>query len=115
MGFRHAYVNGGSQVRRVLVLVQCISKVLEVWRLFTWLRGCICASLSGRISIRLLDARTLLDMVLESRRVHLMYLFDGTVPFGFLTILYFWCFDLLLGKEVEMLLEREGLQAFSLG
>ena len=35
MGFRHAYENGGSQVRRVLVLAQCISKVLEVWRLFT--------------------------------------------------------------------------------
>ena len=44
MVFRHAYVNGGSQVRRVLVLAQCISRVIEVWRLFDWLRGCIYAS-----------------------------------------------------------------------
>ena len=41
MVFRHAYVNGGSQVRRVLVLVQCISKVIEVWRLSNWSKGCI--------------------------------------------------------------------------
>ena len=36
---RHVYVNGGSQVRRVLVLAQCISKVLEVWRLFKLVKG----------------------------------------------------------------------------
>ena len=47
----------------------------------------------------IMDARTLLDMVLESRRVHLMYLLHGTVPFGFLTILYFRRFDLLSGKK----------------
>lgn len=38
MVFRHAYVNGGSQVRRVLVLAQYTSKELEVWHLFNWLR-----------------------------------------------------------------------------
>ena len=39
MVFRHAYVNGGSQVRKVLVLAQCTSKELEVWRLLNWLRA----------------------------------------------------------------------------
>ena len=38
MVFRHAYVNGGSQVRKVLVLAQCTSKELEVWRRFNQLR-----------------------------------------------------------------------------
>lgn len=37
MAFRHAYVNGGSQVRRVLDLAQCTSKEPEVWHLFNWL------------------------------------------------------------------------------
>ena len=34
MVFRHVYVNGGSQVRRVLVLARSINKVLKVRRLF---------------------------------------------------------------------------------
>ena len=42
-------------------------------------------------------------MGLESRRVHLTKLSHGTITFGFLTVLHFWCFDLLLEKRVKML------------
>ena len=49
-------------------------------------------------------------MDLESRRTHLMYLFHGTVTFGFLTILHFRCFDLLSAKEVKMRSERVELK-----
>lgn len=42
--FRHAYVNGGSQVRRVLVLAQYTSKEIELWRLFKLAKGCIWGS-----------------------------------------------------------------------
>ena len=53
----------------------------------------------GRDAIGLFDARSLLDIGLESRRVHLMYLSHGTVPFGFLMILQFRCFDLLSQRK----------------
>ena len=68
----------------------------------------IWVGISERNAIGLFDARSLLDMGLESRRVHLMYLSHGTVPFGLLTILHL--------KEVKVLLGKgRNSKAFTLG
>ena len=52
----------------------------------------------GRVALGLFDERSLLDMGLESSRAHLMYLSQGTVTFGFSTILHLRYFNLLSEK-----------------